>query len=298
MSIFTPFLSWWAGRASTLPPQEDSRGDDPAELEIDAAGWIHGDGVIHMPSARGRAKYKTVGGLPSCVVRHATATAWGTGGAIAREWRRVVEPHSAHVTIDVVLEPSRTAEVKRWKALGWAKEAEQLAALPVGAAVIYQHRSFLEGAWHAYGALADATRTRTSGTIDGRHLNDISIGIEATCVGQVARKLDDRWRGWASGRGVGYGPAVTQEEVIVDERRSWHTYHPAVLAIETHLDALLLARFPSLAGEVTITPSPYAAAKVGAKPVTRPAMAVGHCDVDPTRKSDPYPTGARRGRPA
>ncbi|MGL4445715.1 MAG: hypothetical protein ACRCU1_18975 [Alsobacter sp.] len=303
MSLFGSFASWWS--ESSRPQPEDHRGPEPhvappPGLAIDADGWLVGDAVIRMPSARGGHSPKLSAGEPVCAVRHATATAWGTAGAIARSWRATVENHSAHVTIDVIVAAARDAEVARWRwrRLGWHAEADQLAAMAPGAAVIYQHRSLLTTSWHAYGALDDAAKTRTSGTINGEHLNAISIGIEATCVGQVARKLDGQWRGWRSGQGVGYGPAVPADQVQTIGGRSWHRYHP-VLALEIELDAVLLARFPSLTGEVTITPSPYTAralkGELRALPVTRPAMQVGHIDVDPMRKADPYPTGSRRG---
>lgn len=83
--------------------------------------------------------------------------------------------------------------------------------------------------------------------------------------------------------------------------RTWHTYHPAVLELERELDVLLLSRFPSLAGNVTITPSPYTSrvlrGEFRAGPIVRPAMAVWHLDPDPCRKADAYPTGEDRGRP-
>lgn len=299
MSIFAPFFSWWAGRASTLLPQEDSRGDESPDLEIDAAGWIHGDGVIHMPSARGRPKYKTVGGLPICVVRHGTATAWGTGGAIARSWRASIDNHSAHVTIDVITQAEQAAEVARWRKLGWHAEAAQLAALPVGSAVLYQHRSLITTAWHAAGSIGKGEDKQvTSGTVAGLGFNDCAIGVEMTCVGQVARKKDARWRGWAEGEGVGYGPAVPDDQVETIAGRTYHRYPEAALAKERQLDEAMLVAYPQLRGEVPITPSAYSVRELGARPTVRPAMAVGHVDVDPTRKADPYPTGAARGRPA
>jgi hypothetical protein len=301
VSLFGSFASWWSERTRPQSPAEDMRGDEVPEFVIDAAGWIHGPGVIHMPSARGRAKYKTMGGLPSCVVRHGTATAWGTASAIARSWRATLENHSAHVTIDVVTKDEQAAEATRWRKLEWHTEAAQLAAMAPGGAVIYQHRSLLTTAWHAAGSVGEGENKQvTSGTVAGLGLNDCAIGIEATCVGQVARKLDSQWRGWKSGAGVGYGPAVPADQVQTLGGKSWHTYHPAVLEVERELDVLLLARFPSLAGEVTITPSPYTVrafkGELRAQPATRPAMAIGHIDVDPTRKADPYPTGAARGR--
>lgn len=286
MNPFARFASWWRDRSA---PIEDSRGEEPAGVTIDAQGWIHGPGVIHMPSARGRGIL-----YPRCVVRHGTATPWGTGAAIARSWRETYATHSAHVTIDVVTE--RTAEVKRWRDRGWNAEADQLAALAVGAGVIYQHRSLLDVAWHAAGSIGEGdAKEVTSGTVGGVGLNYVSIGIEMTCVGQVAKRLDSRWRGWLAGRGVGYGPIVPDEQVEASGGRNWHRYSPAALELEKQLDAALLARFPGLAGEVTITPSPYSVRRLGVGPLIRSAMQVGHVDVDPTRKTDPYPTGAQRG---
>jgi N-acetylmuramoyl-L-alanine amidase len=292
------FFSWWGDTAALAHLEhEDSRGVEGDVLTIDAAGWIHGPGVIHMPSARGRGPLTSPGGEPIAVVRHGTATAWGTAGAITRNWRETYDTHSAHATLDEIEKKARDAEVARWRKRGWRTEAAQLAAMAPGDAVLYQHRSLLSVAWHAAGSDdVDGKKVVTSGTVGGLGLNDCSIGIEATCVGQVARGAGGHYRGWARGKGVGFGPAVPDNQVEVIGKRAWHRYPPAALELERRLDAALLARFPSLAGEVTITPSPYAAAKTGAKPVTRPAMAVGHIDVDPVRKSDPYPTGARRGR--
>jgi hypothetical protein len=261
-------------------------------LTIDAGGWLVGPAVIRMPSRRGGTSVLLSTQRPLGVVRHGTATAWGTGAAIARSWRDTFDEHSAHVTCDVIVEPARSAEVKRWRALGWAKEADQLAALPIGAGVIYQHRSFLQGAWHAGSA--------SSGTIEGHGPNDATIGIEATCVGQVARKLDDQWRGWRAESGVGYGPAVPADHVETIGGKTYHRYHPAALEIERLMDAALLARFPSLAGTVGIKPSAVTKQRkrdgINAEPVLR--MAIGHDHFDPTRKTDPYPTGALRGRGA
>lgn len=302
MSLFASISSWWAARV--VAPVEDHRGPDadppdPPGLVLGADGWLAGAAVIRMPSARGGTSPKLAAGEPVCVVRHGTATAWGTGGAIARSWRAEVDNHSAHVTIDAVVEDARDTEVRRWRKLGWIAEAQQLAALAPGTAVVYQHRSLYTTSWHAYGKLRDGTRT--SGTINGEHFNPISLGIEATCVGQVARKLDSQWRGWAESDGVGYGPAVPADQVRTIGGRTWHTYHPAVLELERELDVLLLARFPTLAGNVTIAPSPYTvralAGELRASPIIRPAMAVGHIDVDRRRKADPYPTGDNRGRP-
>lgn len=265
-------------------------------MTIDAGGWLIGPGVIRMPSRRGGTSLLLSTQRPLGVVRHGTATAWGTGAAIARSWRAELHAHSAHVTCDVIVEPARSAEVKRWRALGWGKEADQLAALPVGAGVIYQHRSFLSGAWHAGSA--------SSGTIEGYRPNDATIGIEATCVGQVARKLDDQWRGWrgddgdeVKDEGVGYGPAVPAEQVETIGGKTYHRYHPAALELERLLDAALLARFPSLAGHTRIKPSAVTKQRkldvINAEPVLR--MAIGHDHFDPSRKTDPYRTGARRG---
>lgn len=294
MSVFARFATWWADRS--LPPAEDHRGPEPEALFIDADGWLHGPGVIRMPSARGGASATLAAGAPVCVVRHGTATAWGTGATIARSWRATYDTHSAHVTLDVIVAAARDAEVRRWRALGWRAEADQLAALAPGAAVLYQHRSLLTTSWHAAGSVEiDGKDVVTSGTINGSGLNAISIGIEMTCVGQVARKLDRRWRGWLHGRGVGFGPAVPDDQVQVIDGRAWHTYHPAALELERQLDAVLLTRFPALAGEVTITPSPYSVRRLGTKPTLQDAMQVFHCHVDPTRKSDPYPTGDERG---
>lgn len=294
MSVFGRFRSWLADRAAPAIEREDSRGDEHG-MTIDAQGWIHGPGVIHMPSRRGGASAALAAGKPVCVVRHGTATAWGTGATIARSWRDTYDTHSAHTTIDVIAAAARDAEVGRWRALGWRAEADQLAALPIGAGVLYQHRSLLTTSWHAFGRLKDQAKTRTSGEIGGAGLNDIAIGIEATCVGQVARGAGGRWRGWAEGKGVGHGPAVPDDQVQTIGRASWHTYAPVALDLERLLDAALLERFPGLAGEVTVTPSPYSVRELGTMPITRPAMRVGHVDVDPKRKSDPYPTGASRG---
>lgn len=286
MTIFARFASWLRSFA-------------PA-MTIDAGGWLVGPGVIRMPSRRGPAAGKAPlleAGTPKGVVRHGTATAWGTAAAIARSWRAEVETHSAHVTCDVIVEPARSAEVKRWRALGWAKEADQLAALAVGAGVIYQHRSFLSGSWHA-GSVS-------SGTIEGHGPNDATFGIEATCVGQVAKKLDDQWRGWRADdgddvkdEGVGYGPAVPADQVETIGGKTYHRYHPAALEIERLMDAALLARFPSLAGHTRIKPSSVTRQRkldgINTESVLR--MAIGHEHFDPSRKTDPYPTGARRGR--
>jgi hypothetical protein len=301
MSLFASISRWWVDRSAA--PAEDHRGPDadppdPPHLVLGADGWLAGAAVIRMPSARGGTSPKLAAGAPVCVVRHGTATAWGTGGAIARSWRSTVDNHSAHLTIDVVVEAARDAEVARWRRLGWHAEATQLAAMAPGVAVIYQHRSLYATSWHAYGSTGGQ---RTSGTIAGAHFNSMSLGIEATCVGQVARKLDPQWRGWREDDGVGYGQVVTAGQVRTIGGRTWHTYHDAVLDAERKLDVLLLARFPSLAGNVTITPSPYTARVLAgefrAGPIVRPALAVGHIDVDPRRKSDPYPTGESRGLP-
>jgi hypothetical protein len=254
-----------------------------------------------MPSRRGGSAPTLEAGKPKGVVRHGTATAWGTGAAIARSWRDAFEEHSAHVTCDVIVPTLRDAEVKRWRDLGWTKEAAQLAELAPGAGVIYQHRSFLQGAWHAAGKTSAGEIT--SATIEGMGFNASCIGVEMTCVGQVARKLDDQWRGWRANdgdnvadEGVGYGPAVPADQVEVIGRKAWHRYHPAALEIERMMDAALIERFPSLAGAALIKPSTYTAKKLGhvsVTPILR--MAIGHVDVDPTRKEDPYPTGAGRG---
>lgn len=297
MSLFARFATWWSEQAGRAVPHEDTRGEEPPGLVIDAAGWIHGDGVIHMPSARGRGMLPAEG--PTCVVRHGTATAWGTAATIARSWRATIENHSAHVTIDVVTKAEQAAEVARWRKLGWHAEAAQLAALPVGAAVLYQHRSLLAVAWHAAGSTEVAGKSvTTSGTVGGWGLNQISLGIEMTCVGQLARKLDTKWRGWAEHKGVGYGPAAPDDQVELVAGRAYHRYPEPALAMERELDRALLLRFPRLSGDVVVTPSAYSIKEVQARPVTRPAMAVGHIDVDPKRKADPYPTGVQRGRPA
>ena len=114
-------------------------------------------------------------------------------------------------------------------------------------------------------------------------------------MGQVARGAGGRYRGWASGLGVGHGAAVPDDQVQSVEGRTWHTYPLAALELERRLDAAFLERWPSLAGDVVVTPSDYSARRLGVAPVTRPALAVGHVDVDPTRKADPYPTGRSRG---
>lgn len=298
MSVFARFATWWRDTAAMAHLEhEDSRGIEDDALTVDAAGWIHGRGVIHMPSARGRGALTSPAGQPLCVVRHGTATAWGTAGAIARNWRETYDTHSAHATLDEIEKKARDAEVARWRKLGWRAEAAQLAAMAPGDSVLYQHRPLLSVAWHAAGSVEIAgKKVVTSGTVGGFGLNDCAIGIEMTCVGQVARGAGGHYRGWASGKGVGFGPAVADDQVEIIGKRAWHRYPPAALEMERRLDAALLARFPQLGGEVTVVPSAYSVRKVGAKPVTCSAMAVKHKVVDPTRKDDPYLTGEQRGR--
>lgn len=291
------FFSWWNANAALahLDDEDLQVEDEGAQgLTIDAAGWIHGPGVIHMPSARGRGALSSPGGEPLCAARHATATVWGTAGAIARNWRKFVEKHSAHVTIGVIVKRAQDAEVRLWRKLGWHAESAQLAALVPGDAVLYQHRSLITVAWHAAGSTDGEV---TSGTVNGLGLNYCSIGIEMECAGQVERDGAGAFRGWAREGGVGHGPEVPEDQVEIVGRRLWHRYPPAALALERRLDAALLARFPQLAGEVTVVPSAYSVRELKAKPVTRPAMQVGHVDIDPKRKSDPYPNGAGRGAP-
>lgn len=291
MSLLRRLLPWWPPAA---PPADDLRGPEDVAVNLDGAGWLIGDGVIRMPSLRGGVSRMLAARVPAGVVRHGTATVWGTGAAIARSWRAKVEAHSAHLTIDVVLDPARTAEVKRWRAAGWHAEASQLEARPAGSVVIYQHRALTTTAWHAYGRNADGVRT--SGTIDGgEHFNAATLGIEMTSVGRVAKRLDKQWRGWAAGKGVGYGPAVPDDQVVTVDGKSWHRYHPAALEAEREMDRLLRQRFPSLAGDALITPSEYAVGDIGAQPVLVPRMAISHKVVDPTRKDDPYLTGEGRG---
>jgi hypothetical protein len=290
MSLLRRLLPWWPPAA---PPAEDLRGPDDGAISLDDDGWLVGDGVIRMPSARGGTSSVMSQRRPLGVVRHGTATAWGTAGAIARSWRAEVKTHSAHLTFDVVLTAARDAEVKRWRALGWHAEAAQLAALPEGAPVLYQHRSLFTSAWHAYGATPAGDRT--SATIEGRHFNAATLGIEMTSVGRVAKRMDKQWRGWALGKGVGYGPAVPDDQVVTVDGKSWHRYPPAALESERGLDRLLRQRFPSLEGDALITPSEYTAKRIGAQPVLVPRVAIGHKVVDPTRKEDPYLTGEGRG---
>jgi N-acetyl-anhydromuramyl-L-alanine amidase AmpD len=147
---------------------------------------------------------------------------------------------------------------------------------------IWQSISFDHAAWHAgseSAALAD---------IAGHLLpvNMCSVGIELINAGEV-RSVGGQWRAWpfAGDAERKAGPVVPVDETVLVGGKRFHAYTPEQVAAWSRVIGALRTEWPALGTAVTIQHR-------DGRRVIFPATRVGHVDIDPKRKTDPYPSWA------
>lgn len=121
----------------------------------------------------------------------------------------------------------------------------------------------------------------------GIHPNLVTVGIELHCAGGV-RQIGGEWRLVESG--VAHGKPIPDADVVLDPQRpgrGWHRVTDYQLAQLGDLLAEL---------ELVLQPMPPGANErstgeaVPSWALPRSPRVVGHCSLDPTHRSDPWPT--------
>lgn len=214
------FASWLRSLFSGKPggvlltdnsdPDESARPEEPVEirrgrvLAIDREGWVTGDGVVRVPTARHSGIMKSK--EPLGIVWHWTATGGGTGKTIANAWKKKPAAGQHVGSAHLVIERDGT---------------------------IYSLAPLHYSCWHAIG-----------GPVAGKYrVNQCMVGVEMVAVGRVAKKKDDKYRGWAAEKGVGYGPAVPEEEVTQWGSKYYHYFSPEQIKTMEQLTALITSKY-------------------------------------------------------
>jgi len=251
-----------------VPPGERAQ---LAPLAVGGDGWLVGDGVIRVPTARAGYRWRTRSGQPGGFLLHWTATQHGTAPGMLRRSASGTGP-SVHF---------------------WIEDN----------GTIYQQVPLTRGAGHAGGASSARLKDLADGRIvkasSGYSANSYLIGCEVVQVGEVRWvRLDGaRWvaaqphergavaMGWPFGavdKETGKprkGPIVRPEQIVegVDDgrRRLYQDHTPAQLVALERLLTALVDRYG----------------------FTDEALSWGHVSVDPTRKRDPGPVWFSRHLP-
>jgi len=232
---------------------EDEAPDPPAVLVVRPDGWLEGPGVHHDTSPKWSRSVRLERQGPDAVVQHSTATAWGTMPALLNAIRR-----------------------KGGRDASWHACVDEFGDL-------WQSISFRRAAWHAGSASA------AKAEIDGKlvPLNLCSIGIEVINAGEV-RKVGGVWRAWpfAGNDDRGPGPEIPDTQVVTLGPRHYHGYTSAQRMTCRRLWDAIRAAYPRVTRSVTLV-------HPDGKRDTMRGDVIGHVDVDPRRKSDPYPSWYR-----
>ena len=255
--------------------------DDPTDLVVDETGRLQGVGVQHDTSTKWSRAPLLASSGPVMVVSHGTATA-----RFDDKGRPVAEALLAAIRRKGGREAS-------WHVLvdseGW----------------IWQSIPFAVGAWHA--GSASAADVVVADRLVPPNL--CSIGIEYVNAGEC-RFVDaawnmkrqqyegarPAWRAWpfagqkpseSAPQGRPAGPEIPEAELVTLGSRRWHAYTSAQFEARRRINEALLRRWPQLASEVILQ-------HPEGRRVTLSALEVGHVDVDPRRKADPYPTFVTR----
>lgn len=177
-----------SNRSDELPESPPRAG-----INIDDAGWLVGNRVTRVKSARYYEKLVTSNGCPDAIVWHWTATKHGTGRALAERIRKLPPKgqggSSWHICIDAD-------------------------------GSIYQSVSFLNGSWHAGGP----TARRLTGN---KTANFSAVGIELVNLGRLLHCIDGEIRAWPFLKpGHQAGPIVKEADAFdVGEKRDYAMYH-------------------------------------------------------------------------
>lgn len=239
-------------------------------IEIDEAGWMHGENVTcfrKQPTDAPGARTETLKqqalavGLDhiEAIVLHWTDTRGCGADALAR---RLLDPAndraaSWHACIDATghIAQSVSAKCGSWHAGG-------------SSAALFTRQA--PGEWVA---LEPAQR----GKVRGYGANSFAYGIELECVGEV-RLVGNEWLGWPFARGTSNGTpvAVPASEVApmgsvivngVHRDRGYHLFTSAQLGALRRVMSVLVQRYG----------------------LRRDMCALGHCQIDPDNRTDPGP---------
>lgn len=227
--------------------------DEP--IEIDDIGIMHGAGVTYVPLSDKMQPLATLDGDVDGIVWHWTDTRNAGAANLAR---RIAKPGG----------PSRSCHL--WIDAGGA---------------IAQSATFRRGTWHAGSDTAALFKREMSGLwrpleanergkVRGVGANSWAAGIELENVGEV-RLNGDQWLGWPFRHdfhdrdGTLVKPAIVPVTEVVqrDATHGHHAFAVEQLRAAKRATSALVRRYGLL----------------------RANCAWGHCNVDPTRRTDPGP---------
>jgi hypothetical protein len=255
--------------------------EEPIDLYVDAEGRLQGTAVHHDTSPKWSKAPLLASSGPVMVVSHGTATA-----RLDAKGRPIS---------DVLLAAIR-------KSGGREASWHVLVDHDGG---IWQSIPFAVGAWHA------GSESAARVVVDGRLCapNGCSIGVEYVNAGecrfvdaawslkrQQYEAAQPAWRAWpfsgqkpsaGAPQGRTAGPVIPEAELVALGSRRWHAYTAAQFEARRRINEALLRRWPQLAAEVVLQ-------HPEGRRVTLSALEVGHVDIDPRRKADPYPTFVTR----
>lgn len=206
---------------------DDNRSDEPdtesnllpeapesPPLYIDDDGWLVGEGVVKVASARCYSSLDTKDSVPTHIVWHTTSTKRGTAASLAERIKKL---------------PPKGESGSSWHVC-------------IGSdGTIYQSVSFEKGSWHAGG--------RTAAKINGKSYNRFSVGIEVENLGRVVECKDGSLRAWPFLKpGYKPGPIVKRNDTFIDpyDDRMYHRFPEPQLAACKRLQRILREMYGSL----------------------------------------------------
>lgn len=224
-------------------------------LEIDDAGHLRGDDVeVYPESPKQQALAPGLENVEA-IAWHWTDTR-GCGAANLAKRIASVGGRSAswHAVIDATGHAVQSVSAKRGS---WHVGSNT--------AALFRRTSIVRtlGAWE----MIDAANR---GKVPGYGGNSFMYGIELECVGEV-RLADGKWCGWPFKFGTQWGaPAVVPaDEVVIDATgiRGHHAFTGPQIVTAERITRALVHRYA----------------------LTRDACSWGHCQIDPSQRTDPGP---------
>lgn len=229
-------------------------GGEP-EWTIDTAGWLRSADpkdrdLVRVPSVRSS---KLVGKHVEGVVWHWTATAWGTGAAIAKRMATFNAETDRAASCHVLVEHDGTAtQLVPFTRGSWCQGG------PSAKKFVRDPTEFLKGRDSPW-VFATKPGTGVSG-------NAVFAGVELVNLGQL-KHVNGAWRAWPF---EAKSTAVAERDTVERGGARFHRFPVAqVIAAQRLLRAL-----------------------VRAYGLTRPQCRWTHAQIDPGRKTDPGPVWA------
>lgn len=237
----------------------------PGPLAIDTRGWLSGDNVVKIPSAR---LQRLIAAQPAehMLYTHIRGLTW--------HWTDTLPGTGALLATNIANLPDKSGRWSSWH-------------IVIDGPKIYQSVPFTMGSWHAGGP--SSTRFRYAPDANGwaevrpgapgypslPSANSLFGGIELCNVGEVRFVAGRGWLGWPFGVNEsknGRSAKVPDSDVIEVEwwdgkKRHAQRYAPEQIAAATEV-VRILKTFYDIPAE---------------------QMAYGHHDLDPDRREDPGP---------